>query len=121
MDTRDAAEGTHDHIRESAEHLLVLDVQNGVVEGTHERDAVVAASAAWSRRRGTNESPSSGSSTPTSSLRRERPMADRPRLNPDDSEPLVEKSYGDSFEDTTLESVLSGLGRATRRRRRSDR
>ena len=26
------------------------------------------------------------------------------------SEPLVEKRYGDSFEDTTLETVLSGLG-----------
>ena len=37
-------------------------------------------------------------------------MADRPRAQADDSEPLVEKSYGDSFEDTTLESVLSGLG-----------
>jgi nicotinamidase-related amidase len=33
-----------------------------------------------------------------------------PELNPGDAEPLVEKSYGDSFEDTTLESVLSGLG-----------
>ena len=29
---------------------------------------------------------------------------------PSDSEPLVEKAYGDSFEDTTLEAVLSGLG-----------
>jgi nicotinamidase-related amidase len=26
------------------------------------------------------------------------------------AEPLVEKNYGDSFEDTTLETVLSGLG-----------
>jgi hypothetical protein len=26
------------------------------------------------------------------------------------SEPLVEKEYGDSFEETTLETVLSGLG-----------
>jgi nicotinamidase-related amidase len=31
-------------------------------------------------------------------------------LTPDDAEPLVEKHYGDSFEDTTLKSVLSGLG-----------
>ena len=37
-------------------------------------------------------------------------MADRPRADPDDAEPLVEKSYGDSFEDTNLETVLSGLG-----------
>src|SRR5919206_437718 len=54
--------------------LLVVDVQNGVVEGAHERDAVV------------------------------------PELAPDDAEPLVEKHYGDSFEDTDLEAVLSGLG-----------
>jgi nicotinamidase-related amidase len=33
-----------------------------------------------------------------------------PELTPGDGEPLVEKSYGDSFEDTTLEAVLSGLG-----------
>jgi nicotinamidase-related amidase len=32
-----------------------------------------------------------------------------PELTPGDQEPLVEKHYGDSFEDTTLESVLSGL------------
>ena len=31
-------------------------------------------------------------------------------MAPDDAEPLIEKSYGDSFEDTTLETVLSGLG-----------
>ncbi|WP_098242415.1 isochorismatase family protein [Streptomyces formicae] len=33
-----------------------------------------------------------------------------PELTPEDAEPLVGKSYGDSFEDTTLEAVLSGLG-----------
>jgi nicotinamidase-related amidase len=33
-----------------------------------------------------------------------------PELTPDEAEPLVEKSYGDSFEDTNLETVLSGLG-----------
>ena len=33
-----------------------------------------------------------------------------PELAPDEAEPLVEKNYGDSFEDTTLETVLSGLG-----------
>ncbi len=32
-----------------------------------------------------------------------------PELAPD-SEPLVEKNYGDAFEDTSLESVLEGLG-----------
>jgi nicotinamidase-related amidase len=33
-----------------------------------------------------------------------------PELSPDDAEPLVGKSYPDSFEETALESVLSGLG-----------
>ena len=33
-----------------------------------------------------------------------------PELAPDDAEPLVEKIYGDSFEDTALETVLSDLG-----------
>ena len=33
-----------------------------------------------------------------------------PELSPGDAEPLVEKNYGDSFEDTTLETMLSGLG-----------
>ena len=33
-----------------------------------------------------------------------------PELTPGDAEPLVEKSYGDSFEDTALETVLAGLG-----------
>src|SRR5213076_211080 len=31
-------------------------------------------------------------------------------LAPDEAEPLVEKRYGDAFEDTALETVLSGLG-----------
>jgi hypothetical protein len=33
-----------------------------------------------------------------------------PELVPSESEPLVEKNYGDSFEDTSLEDVLSKLG-----------
>jgi nicotinamidase-related amidase len=33
-----------------------------------------------------------------------------PELSRDGAEPLVEKRYADAFEDTTLESVLSGLG-----------
>lgn len=33
-----------------------------------------------------------------------------PELRPGDDEPLVEKNFGDSFEATNLETVLSGLG-----------
>ena len=48
--------------------LLVVDVQNGVVEGAHERDAVVANVGSLVEQAGGNGSPWSGSSTPTSSL-----------------------------------------------------
>jgi hypothetical protein len=34
-----------------------------------------------------------------------------PELTPGDAESLVEKKYGDPFEDTILETVLSGLRR----------
>jgi nicotinamidase-related amidase len=33
-----------------------------------------------------------------------------PELIPSEAEPIVEKNYGDSFEATNLETVLSGLG-----------
>lgn len=33
-----------------------------------------------------------------------------PELRPESAEPLVEKNYGDSFENTRLEDVLAGLG-----------
>ncbi len=33
-----------------------------------------------------------------------------PELDPADTEPLIEKRYGDAFEDTALESMLAGLG-----------
>lgn len=91
--------------------LLVVDVQNGVVGGAHERDAVVAnigrlvdkarqegAPVVWVRHSseeiplGTDE------------------WQIVPELSPAEAEPIVEKTYGDSFEDTNLESVLADLG-----------
>jgi nicotinamidase-related amidase len=91
--------------------LLVVDVQNGVVEGTHERDAVVAnvgvlvekarqerVPVVWVQQ--VNEQLVNGSDN----------WRIVPELTPDDAEPLIEKSYSDSFEDTTLETVLSSLG-----------
>ena len=32
-----------------------------------------------------------------------------PELSPDEAEPRIDKTYADSFEETTLESVLAGL------------
>ena len=91
--------------------LLVVDVQNGVVAGAHERDSVVANVAnlvdkarrdrvpvVWVQH--SDEQLVSGSDD-------WRIVAE---LTPADAEPLVAKNYGDSFEDTTLETVLSGLG-----------
>lgn len=91
--------------------LVVIDVQNGVVEGAHERDTVVAnvdtlvdkarreqVPVVWVQHSDANV------------VRGSEGWRIVSELSPDDAEPLVEKNYLDSFEDTTLESVLSGLG-----------
>lgn len=91
--------------------LLVIDVQNGVVNGNHERDSVVAnvvtlvdkarqenVPVVWVQH--SNEGLPQGSDD----------WRIVPELHPNDAEPLVAKSYADSFEDTDLERVLEGLG-----------
>lgn len=91
--------------------LLVIDVQNGVVEGAHQRDAVVAnvgslvqkarqeqVPVVWVQH-SDDESLSTGSDA----------WQIVPELAPEAAEPLVHKRYADSFEETTLENVLSGL------------
>ena len=91
--------------------LLVVDVQNGVVSGNYERDAVVAnierivdkarkeqIRVVWIQDSG--EQRALGSD----------PWKIVSELTPIDTEPHVDKKYGDSFEDTELESVLSDLG-----------
>jgi nicotinamidase-related amidase len=91
--------------------LLVVDVQNGVLEGAHERDAVVA-------NVGNLVEEARRERVPVVWLQHSDEQLARgsdgwrivPELTPGDAEPLVEKSYGDSFEDTALETVLSGLG-----------
>jgi len=92
--------------------LLVVDVQNGVVAEAYERDAVVA-------NVGTLVVKARQEGVPVvwvqHSDERQLPKgSDKwrivPELSPGDAEPLVEKHYGDSFEGTSLETVLSGLG-----------
>ena len=91
--------------------LLVIDVQNGVVEGAHERDAVVANIGSLVEKARQERVPVVWVQHSDEELAR---GCDAwrivPELAPGDAEPLVEKNYGDSFEGTTLESVLSGLG-----------
>jgi len=91
--------------------LLVVDVQTGVVGGAHHRDEVVAnvgslvdrarqlgVPVVWVRH---NDDELRAGSDEWQIVS---------ELTPRAAEPLVEKSYGDSFEETTLEGVLSDLG-----------
>lgn len=88
--------------------LLIVDVQNGVVAEAHDRDAVIAnINTVLERARGagtpviwvqhTNEGLPEGSDSwqYVDELKRE------------DSEPVVHKHFGDSFEETDLEDLLA--------------
>jgi nicotinamidase-related amidase len=91
--------------------LLVIDVQNGVVRGAHARDAVVANVGSLVERARREQVPVVWVQHSDKGLARgSDDWRIVPELTPKDAEPLVEKNYGDSFEDTTLETVLSGLG-----------
>lgn len=90
--------------------LLVIDVQNGVVAGAHERDAVVKNIGSLVEKARKDNVPVVWVQHADDDLARgSEDWQIVPELSRDDAEPLVEKSYGDSFEDTTLEDVLSGL------------
>jgi nicotinamidase-related amidase len=90
--------------------LLVVDVQNGAVEGALKRDAVVANVGSLVEKARREDVPVVWVQHSDEGLAR---GSDEwrivPELSPDDAEPLVEKHYGDSFEETNLEDVLSGL------------
>jgi nicotinamidase-related amidase len=94
--------------------LMVIDVQKGVVADAHQRDAVVAnistlvdkareegVPVVWVQH--SDEQLEKGSDT----------WQYVPELARQESEPLVHKMFGDSFEDTDLEEVLAkaGVGR----------
>ena len=90
--------------------LLVVDVQNGVVGGAHERDTVVANIASLVEKARHEQVPVVWVQHSDEGLARgSDDWQIVPELAPGDGEPLVEKSYGDSFEDTTLETVLARL------------
>lgn len=95
----------------TATALLVVDVQNDVVGGAHERDAVVANILTLTEK-------ARAASVPIVWVQHNDPgmtpesegWALVPELSRAESEPLVHKSYGDSFEETDLEEVLAARG-----------
>jgi nicotinamidase-related amidase len=91
--------------------LLVIDVQNAALERAHERDAVVTTVGSLVEKARREGVPVVWVQHSDENLARETEAWQIvPELTPGDAEPLVEKSYGDSFEDTSLETVLSDLG-----------
>ena len=91
--------------------LLVIDVQNGVVNGNHARDAVVANVGRLVEKARREKVPVVWVQHSDEGLERgSEKWKIVPELAPAKTEPLVEKNYGDSFEATSLETVLSGLG-----------
>ncbi|WP_395728912.1 cysteine hydrolase family protein [Nakamurella sp.] len=91
--------------------LLIIDVQNGVVDGSYRRDEVVATiNRLLDRARGADV-PVVWIQHSSDELRPDTPVWQYvPELVRAAGEPLVHKRYGDSFEDTTLEEVLAELG-----------
>ena len=91
--------------------LLVIDVQNGVVDGNYERDSVVANVASLVDKARHEQVPVVWVQHSDDGLvRGSDSWRIVPELAPGTAEPLVEKLYGDSFEDTSLEAVRAGLG-----------
>ena len=90
--------------------LLVVDMQNGVVATAHARAAVVANIDVLVEKARRDRIPVIWVQHFDKRLAR---GSDEwrivPELAPRDAEPLVEKNYGDSFEGTNLENVLSAL------------
>ena len=94
--------------------LLVIDVQNGVVAGSTNRDGVIA-------NINTLLGQARGHDVPVIWVQHtsdDLPVGSEewqyvPELVRDDAEPLVQKTYGDSFEATDLEELLTerGVGR----------
>jgi nicotinamidase-related amidase len=90
--------------------VLVIDVQNGVVDGAYQRDTVVANVGTVVEKARTAEVPvvwvqhSSDNLAPES-----EEWKIVPELSPEASEPRVDKRYPDSFEETTLEPLHADL------------
>lgn len=91
--------------------LLVIDVQNDVVSAAHDREGVIANIASLVDRARAASVPVIWVQHNDEGLPRgTEAWAYVPELPRRESEPLIHKSYGDSFEDTELEEVLAGMG-----------
>jgi nicotinamidase-related amidase len=94
--------------------LMVLDVQNGVVANAYDRDNVIANIRSLVERARASQVPVVWVQHSDEQLARDSDEWQYvPELVREDGEPLVHKHYGDSFDDTDLESVLAerGVGR----------
>jgi nicotinamidase-related amidase len=94
--------------------LIVIDVQKGVVAEAHDRDRVIANIDNLVDRARDEDVPVIWVQHADEGLPRDSDEWQYvPELERLDSEPLVHKSYGDSFEDTNLEQQLAerGIGR----------
>lgn len=94
--------------------LLVIDVQNGVVEGALRRDEVVANINTLIGKARAEKVPVVWVQHSDDGLKYGSESWQYVReLTREDPEPLVHKLYGDSFEDTDLDSLLAerGVGR----------
>ena len=94
--------------------LLVIDVQNGVMASSINRDAVIANIKSLVDKARAEDVPVIWIQHNDKGLPRDSEVWQYvPELKRDDAEPLVHKSYGDSFEGTDLEKQLAehGVGR----------
>ena len=94
--------------------LLVIDVQNGAMEGTHAREDVIANIDTLVDKALAEDVPVIWVQHSDDHLKRDSECWQYvPELVRRDGEPLVHKEYGDSFESTTLEDLLAerGVGR----------
>jgi nicotinamidase-related amidase len=90
--------------------LLVVDVQVGIVAEALDRDAVVANVASLVEKARQEHVPVVWVQHADEDIVKGTDGWNIvPELAPDDAEPLVQKNYGDSFEDSSLETVLSDL------------
>ena len=91
--------------------VVVIDVQNDVVSGAHDRDGVVANIATLVAKARAAGVPLVWVQHSSDSL---PPDSDGwqfvPELSVDPAEPVVHKRYADSFEETDLEAVLAERG-----------